>query len=114
MVIRGGHRIDLESETWLPVGLGGAEGSLTETALEPNDIILFFTDGITEARSVAGAEFGRERLADFTERAVAAGQTSAETVRVLSLAVLAHQNEMLQDDATLLLLSWTGPDPDGK
>ena len=113
MVIRKGHRIDLESETWLPVGLGGAEGSLTETALEPNDIILFFTDGITEARSAAGMEFGRERLADFTERAVAAGQTSAETVRVLSLAVLSHQNEMLQDDATLLLLSWTGPSSAG-
>jgi hypothetical protein len=113
MVIRRGHRIDLESTTWLPVGLGGPDASLTETSLEPGDVVLFFTDGITEARSATGSEFGRERLADFIERAVGTGQTSAETVRLLSLAVLGHQNETLQDDATLLLLSWTGPAPAG-
>jgi hypothetical protein len=42
---------------------------------------------------------------------VAAGQTPAETVRLLSLAVLTHQERVLQDDATLLLLVWTGSRP---
>jgi serine phosphatase RsbU (regulator of sigma subunit) len=111
MVIRRGHGIDLASETWLPVGLEGPDATLTETSLEPGDIVLFFTDGITEARSLNGREFGRERLADFVVRAAASGQSPAETVRLLSLAVLAYQDEVLQDDATLLLLAWDGPPP---
>jgi hypothetical protein len=109
MVIRGGKRIDLHSEVCLPVGLGGGEGgALADTLLEPGDIVLFFTDGITEARSSSGEEFGRERLAEFVEHAVAAGQTPAETVRLLSHAVLEHQRDVLQDDATLLLVQWSG------
>jgi hypothetical protein len=110
MVIRGGKQIDLESEVCLPVGLGGGDGgALADTSLEPGDIVLFFTDGITEARSSSGEEFGRERLAEFVEWAVAAGQTPAETVRLLSHAVLEHQRDVLQDDATLLLVQWSGP-----
>jgi serine phosphatase RsbU (regulator of sigma subunit) len=113
MVIRNGRRVDLGSDIGLPVGLGGPDPVVNAESLEPDDVLLLFTDGITEARSVDGTEFGRERLADLTERAVAAGQPSAETVRLLSHAVLGHQVDVLQDDATLLLVSWTGPDPAG-
>jgi hypothetical protein len=113
MVIRNRRRLDLSCEVCLPVGLsshhGVAEGIVAEQSLEPGDVVLFFTDGITEARSSGGEEFGRDRLADLAERAVAAGRPSAETARLLSHAVLAHQADVLQDDATLLLLSWTGP-----
>jgi hypothetical protein len=109
MVIRDGRRIDLVSEIGLPVGLGGPDPAIAEESLEPGDVVLFFTDGITEARSAGGEQFGRDRRADLAERTVAAGQPSAETVRLLSHAVLAHQVDVLQDDATLLLFSWTGP-----
>ncbi|HEX2701259.1 MAG TPA: GAF domain-containing SpoIIE family protein phosphatase [Acidimicrobiales bacterium] len=107
MVIRQGHRIDLTSEVWLPVGLGeGFKASLAETSLEPDDVLLFFSDGITEARSSTGSEFGRERLADLIERRAGGNQVPSEVVRGLSHAVLAHQEHVLQDDATLLLVSW--------
>jgi hypothetical protein len=109
MLIRQGHRIDLASEVAPPIGIGPVAASLTEASLQPGDILLLFTDGITEARSADGTEFGRERLADFTERAAASAQTPAETVRQLSHAVLEHQQGVLQDDATLLLVSWAGP-----
>ncbi len=112
MVIRRGHRVDLSSDVCLPVGLAGAtvaDAKLAEAYLEPGDLVLFFTDGVVEARSAGGDEFGRERLADLTERAAAAEQTPAETLRLVGHAVLEHQIGVLQDDATLLLLAWHGP-----
>ena len=41
----------------------------------PGDLLVAFTDGVTEARNVAGEEFGEERLKDFLR---AAGEMSAE------------------------------------
>jgi serine phosphatase RsbU (regulator of sigma subunit) len=78
--------------------------------LEPGDTLLFFTDGVTEARSPEGEEFGRGRLGDLLVRAVASDEVPAETMRRLSHAVLEHQQGRLQDDATLLMLRWKGPD----
>jgi serine phosphatase RsbU (regulator of sigma subunit) len=78
-------------------------------ALEPGDRLLFLSDGAIEARSPDGELFGRERLGDLLERAVASGLPSSEVMRRLMHALLAHQQGRLQDDATLLLLEW----PDG-
>lgn len=113
MVIRQGCRLDLSSEACLPAGLATVDPQtvprLAEAVLEPADLVLFFTDGVIEARSPDGQQFGRDRLADLTERAVAAAQKPAETMRLLGHAVLDHQKGMLQDDATLLLMAWNGP-----
>jgi len=111
MIIRQGHRLDLSSEIHLPVGLAmdDTEPELSALDLQPGDLVLFFTDGVIEARSSDGEEFGRDRLGDLLERAVAAGQTPAETLRRLAQAVLEHQEGVLQDDGTLLVLVWHGP-----
>ena len=113
MLLRQLHWSDLTSEVALPLGLGhdltGTEPRRAETTLEPGDLVLFFTDGVIEARSADGEEFGRARLADLLERAAAGSQTPAETVRRLAHAVLDHQEGVLQDDGTLLLLVWHGP-----
>jgi serine phosphatase RsbU (regulator of sigma subunit) len=116
MVIRRGRRIDLSSEVCLPAGLAldhadGADvaAALAQVQLEPEDLVLFFTDGVVESRSDTGEEFGRERLGALVQRAVAAGQTVAETMRLLGRAVVAHQPRELQDDASLVGLAWHGP-----
>jgi hypothetical protein len=111
MVLRQLHRLDLEGEPGLPLGLAGGEAPppVHATDLEPGDLLLFFSDGIIEARSTAGEEFGRDRLADLLGRAAAAAQSPAETVRRLAHAVLDHQEGVLQDDGTLLLVVWHGP-----
>lgn len=111
MVVRRRHRIDLESDVHVPAGVGASGASVAEAQLEPGDVVLFFSDGVTEARSTTREEFGRDRLGDLVERAVAADQPPAETLRLLSNAVLAHQRGVLQDDATLVLLAWAGPAP---
>ena len=112
MVVRRGHTFDLASEACLPVGLAyalAAEAKVSEVFLEPGDVVLFVTDGVVEARSADGDQFGRARLADVMVRTTAGAQTPAETLRLLGHAVLNHQVGGLEDDATLLLLTWEGP-----
>jgi hypothetical protein len=89
-----------------PLGLQETKPACCETRLEPGDRLLFYTDGITEARSPDGEFFGEQRLADFIAAAVAAGAPAPETVRQLMRHVLAHQADQLQDDASIVLLEW--------
>ena len=76
--------------------------------LEPGDRLALYTDGVVEARRL-GQFFTEERLADFVVRASASGLDGPEVLRRLIMAVLDHQHGVLQDDATILLLEWTGP-----
>jgi serine phosphatase RsbU (regulator of sigma subunit) len=68
--------------------------------------VAFYTDGIIEARSPSGEEFGLSRLGDHLARAAAAHEKPAETVRRLLQSVQAHEAGALRDDATVLLLGW--------
>lgn len=77
-----------------------------QEALEPGDQVLFYTDGLTEARAEDGGFFTVERLAAFMEKEAAAGLPAPETLRRLRHAVLKYQNQRLQDDATALLVEW--------
>jgi hypothetical protein len=109
ILLRAHSVVGIELSPCLPIGMGDVPTTDAELALEPADTVLFFTDGVIEARSPDGQQFGRERLADLLVRAAAAGETLAETARKLCHAVLEHQQGRLQDDATFLLLRWLGP-----
>jgi serine phosphatase RsbU (regulator of sigma subunit) len=91
----------------LPLGLG-SPGEAAEESLEPGDQIVFFTDGVIEARSPDGTFFGADRLADLVSRASAGGQPPPETLRRLMHSILDHQAGDLQDDATAVLVEWAG------
>ena len=96
----------LAGQPSLPLGLGGAPLPVTEVSLEPGDRLLFFTDGVVEARSPHGEPFGQDRLIDLTRRAMADQQTLSETVRRLVRSVRSHHEGQLDDDATILLVEW--------
>ncbi|WP_368666292.1 PP2C family protein-serine/threonine phosphatase, partial [Micromonospora sicca] len=88
----------LPTPTALPVALGDRRPPVVvEEALEPGDDVLFYTDGIIEARSADGERFGTERLVDFTVRALADRLPLPETARRLVHAILAYQDDRLQD-----------------
>lgn len=98
----------LRCEPTLPLGFGGAVAEIAEQQLEPEDRLLFVTDGVLEGRSPDGEFFGEDRLADFFVRAITAELTAPETARRLASAVLDHQDGRLQDDATTIFLQWHG------
>ena len=55
--------------TGLPLGLfAGAEYSVRKLTLAPDQGILLYTDGLTEARNILDEEFGIERLSSFLGR----------------------------------------------
>lgn len=88
------------------LGLGGyAETTVATEQLQPGDRIVFYSDGVVEARSASGAFFGLDRLIDTLTRGAAADQRTPETLRRVVHAVMDYQGA-LQDDATLLIVEW--------
>ncbi|WP_433719204.1 PP2C family protein-serine/threonine phosphatase [Actinoplanes sp. CA-051413] len=113
MVLRDGQVVRvLPTPTALPVVLGDQRPPLViEEQLIPGDLVLLHTDGITEARSPDGGEFGLDRLVSFACRAAAEDVPLPETTRRLVHAILDHQHGHLQDDATILIAQWLSPAP---
>jgi serine phosphatase RsbU (regulator of sigma subunit) len=110
LLMRDGNFIgELACQPSWPMGLGGTAREIATQRLHPGDRVLFFTDGVTEAKSANGEDFGVERLADFLVRASLDQLSQAETVRRLSGSVLAHNGATLNDDASMLLLDYHGP-----
>lgn len=114
VVIRGGRWSTLlRCPPTHPMGTGlGLASTLCREQLEPGDRVVFYTDGITEARGPGDREFGLSRFVDFLIRHHADGLPVPETLRRLVHAVLDHHGGRLQDDATVLLCEWFGPRPD--
>ncbi|MDQ3756564.1 MAG: serine/threonine-protein phosphatase [Actinomycetota bacterium] len=110
MLVRGAAVVsELDGgETCLPIGLGDTPAPPGEYSLEPGDAVMFFTDGVVEARSPDGEPFGEERLADHVSRAASSQEQPAEMMRRLGHAILTHQQTDLRDDATLLYVTWMG------
>jgi serine/threonine protein phosphatase PrpC len=112
LLLREGKLVkELETEPVLPFGL--AEGLVANAdipvgrqQLEPGDLLLFFTDGVTEARSPTGELYGVERLTDLVRRNLAASMPPPETMRRVVRDLLDYQQGQLSDDATLLALEW--------
>jgi hypothetical protein len=108
LLLRGSKVVKtLRGDGGLPLGLG-SPGDRTEEALEPGDQVVFFTDGVIEARSPDGTFFGADRLADLVSRASAGGQPPPETLRRLMHSILDHEAGDLHDDATAVLVEWAG------
>ena len=93
----------------MPMGLGGAIAEVAVDQLEPDDRILFHTDGVIESRPVGGVQFGSDSLLARLITATTNEMNAAETVRQLANDVLTHVNGPLADDASLLLIDYKGP-----
>jgi phosphoserine phosphatase RsbU/P len=108
LVLHTAGGVDLLPGSGLAVGLD--EGPLFDEMLEecevqlnPGDLIALYTDGITEAASPTGEEFGRDRLASGLQRNL--DRPLVEVVKTIdryvrNFCVLAPRH----DDRTLLLI----------
>jgi serine phosphatase RsbU (regulator of sigma subunit) len=114
LLIRGGQVIgELECVPTVPWGLGsfaalGAETMVATEVLEPGDTVLFYTDGVIEAHRPGDPGFGVERLGDLAGRHASDLLEPEEIVRRIVNAVVEHQDDLLDDDATLVLFRWQG------
>ena len=109
LLVRDGRPVgEVRVEPGLPLGFGMRDDRVVEVSLQPGDRLLMFSDGVVEARSEGGEFFGLDRLVDLVTRQESGRQPPPETLRRLIAAVLEHQQDMLQDDATVLLLEWAG------
>lgn len=117
LVIRRQRLLDKELERTaepplgLPARLSDAPRRVHETALEPGDRVLLYTDGVVESRDEEGEQFGLERFADHIIRSTAAGQNAPEVLRLLIHAILDLRHRELSDDATILMIEWHPPVP---
>jgi serine phosphatase RsbU (regulator of sigma subunit) len=110
LLIRNGQVIaQLAAEPTLPWGLDAGPAETAQEALEPGDGVLYFTDGVVEARTDDGDEFGIDRLADIAGQYASAQLAPEAIIRQIVRSVLDHRVVELRDDATLVLLEWNGP-----
>lgn len=117
LLVRGGRVVgELQCRPTVPWGIS----SITETAadvmvanemLEPGDGVLFYTDGVIEAHEPGEEMFGTERLEDLANRHASDQLEPEEIVRLIVRSVLEYRIDALDDDATLLLVRWSGPTP---
>jgi serine phosphatase RsbU (regulator of sigma subunit) len=113
LLIRGGRVIgELTGRISRPVGFGDGEPHVHSLTLRPHDRLLFFTDGVVEERLEGGAQFGEQRLREFIEDDALHALPVAETVRLLSHALLRGRGGRTSDDASLLMVEWSGPPRD--
>jgi serine phosphatase RsbU (regulator of sigma subunit) len=107
LLVRGSRIVaELACEPALPFGLGLRIDEVGEWQLQPGDKLLFYSDGVVEARPERGEQFGLERLRDSIEQFSGAGLVASEVLRRVARELRRHRGSELQDDATLVFLEW--------
>lgn len=112
LILRADGRVEeLEGERTYPLGIrfGKRRFPVLSARLEPGDVLLLYTDGVSERRTTDGGRIGehglRAILADLAHR------SAATTARGIQDAVINASPEPLHDDATLLVIAPTKRQP---
>jgi sigma-B regulation protein RsbU (phosphoserine phosphatase) len=102
------HRMATDQEIWLrPTGpaIGLTEGFTIrkeDIKLEPGDILLLYTDGITEATNHQGMFWGEDRMTDIIRQN--ADSSAGRLIQQIVMALKDHMNGTpLDDDVTLVI-----------
>lgn len=77
-----------------------------ELKLQPGDIGLLYTDGISEVMNAASEQFGRERIEAVLRGC--SGATAEEAVKAVLGAVDAFKDGEVDDDQTVIAFRYTG------
>ena len=109
IVVRNDDRIEfLTTKSVLLGAFESARYDMRTTVLEPGDIVVMYTDGVTEAMNAANEMFGDERLEQLI---VSVRHLSAEQIqnRILEEVVTFTGDLPQSDDITLLTLKMRPP-----
>ena len=87
-----------------------AEYQAQETKLEPGDVLVIFSDGVTEAVNASNQMFGNERLEQLVKKN--ASLSAQEIKDRIEQDVLAFTRGLPQgDDITLIVMKMRSPLP---
>jgi serine phosphatase RsbU (regulator of sigma subunit) len=110
LVVRNGRIVSAQnSHAGVPLGVGAQfpPSTVVNTlSLEPEDRILFYTDGLTDAVASDGTPFGLDRLVDTINTACSDNLPPAEAVRRLMHSIVAHRGAAWRDDAMVVMVTW--------
>uniref|UniRef100_A0A7C3ZLG2 GAF domain-containing protein n=1 Tax=Planktothricoides sp. SpSt-374 TaxID=2282167 RepID=A0A7C3ZLG2_9CYAN len=108
IVVRSGGELELIDtiDLGFPIGLDVEIAdfiSQTEIVLNPGDVVVLYTDGITEAENIDGVQYGLERLCQVVERH---WQSSAPDIRQVAINDLLQHigDQKVFDDITIMVL----------
>lgn len=107
MIAGGGRSVELDS-TGLPLGMF-CDSSFVSSGvkLQPGETLLLFTDGVTEALSTEGAEFGSDRLRSSIDGVSQGGPTQLLQACVNAVSAFRNGAER-NDDMTMLAIKFVG------
>jgi serine phosphatase RsbU (regulator of sigma subunit)/PAS domain-containing protein len=106
-LVRPDGRVDVLSGGGLPLGLfPDADPQTEELELGEDDLLFFYSDGLTDARS-PDMRYFEDSLAD--ELAGLAGRSAAETARTVQSMVSSFSQDDLRDDMTIVVAKVKAP-----
>jgi sigma-B regulation protein RsbU (phosphoserine phosphatase) len=102
ILLRGGEALRLDINGMVVGAFEFAQYDESCIRLDPGDLLLFYTDGITEPENEYGEMFGEDRLIDVVQRSLDRGEDEIIANVIQSVRQWTGSPE-LQDDMTLLL-----------
>ena len=110
-LVRPDGQVDVLSGGGLPLGLfPDADPHTEELELGEDDLLFFYSDGVTDARS-PDMRYFEDSLVD--ELAGLAGRTAADTARIVQGLVTSFSQDEMRDDMTILVAKVTAPPDEG-
>lgn len=103
ILVRNGEASRLDVNGMVVGAFSHAKYDESRIRLEPQDLLVFFTDGITEPENEYGEMFGEDRLADLAVRNAHLGDQEILDCIIDAVKQWTGEGE-LQDDMTLLLV----------
>ena len=102
LLVRAAGRVEERGRAGVPVGMFETVDSVNDrVGLGPGDGLVFYTDGITEARRSDGTQFGLDRLKECL------GSCNGESADTIAAEIIRHAREFadgLRDDVALVVL----------
>ncbi|MFH1429616.1 MAG: PP2C family protein-serine/threonine phosphatase [Candidatus Margulisiibacteriota bacterium] len=100
---RNGQWIELEGKGVILGAFAGSSYEANEIEIKKGDILILYTDGLTEARGADGEMYGTERLQSIVDKAADVSLNAA--CDAIFNDVRKYSGNVQQDDETLIILS---------
>lgn len=103
--IRDGNRPHWLSGDNVPLGLADREFYMQNShQVEPGDVYIFFSDGVTEAVNPDDVPFGKDRVEQVSVDGVLSRYDSEQIANALAKAVMVWTGERIDDDITIVVV----------